>query len=246
MTHERRRRSAGRVSVLARRRPVGKDQRSRRPAETWGGDSPVFVRVAIADPLPIFRRGLRAVLGEAGIRAEIFDMESPDDLRDWLTRDEHRVVLLTVQVDADWDLLADLGRSRPGATLVAVLPEPSTGAYVRAVRAGAAVAVGRAAEPGHLGEVVRAAATGLSLLPVDVIRALASDRAAEVAEPGVPSDSEVAWLRQLAHGGTVGDLARRAGYSERMMFRLLRDLYAKLGVANRAEALFRAHERGWV
>jgi len=206
----------------------------------------MLVRVAVADPLPIFRRGLRSVLGEAGLRAEVFDALTPDDLRGWLTHDEQRVVLLTLQCAADWDLLADLGRSRPEAILVAVLADLSIDAYVRAVRAGAAVAVGREADPDQLLDVVRAAIAGLSILPLAVVRALVSGQPTAVREADTLTDSEVAWLRQLAHGGTVVEIARGAGYSERMMFRLLRDLYAKLGVANRAEALFRAQERGWL
>jgi DNA-binding CsgD family transcriptional regulator len=41
-------------------------------------------------------------------------------------------------------------------------------------------------------------------------------------------------------------LADRAGYSERAMFRLLRQLYLRIGARNRTEALMRAHERGWL
>jgi DNA-binding CsgD family transcriptional regulator len=41
-------------------------------------------------------------------------------------------------------------------------------------------------------------------------------------------------------------VANLAGYSERAMFRLLRGLYARIGVRNRTEALMRAKERGWL
>jgi hypothetical protein len=40
----------------------------------------------------------------------------------------------------------------------------------------------------------------------------------------VPSDMEISWIRQLTEGPTVGQLAEHAGYPERMMFRLLREL----------------------
>jgi DNA-binding CsgD family transcriptional regulator len=44
----------------------------------------------------------------------------------------------------------------------------------------------------------------------------------------------------------VGQLADQAGYSERAMFRMLRNLYAKLKVSTRTEALMHARERGWL
>jgi hypothetical protein len=53
-------------------------------------------------------------------------------------------------------------------------------------------------------------------------------------------------LRDLAQGRTVAQVADRSGYSERMMFRLLRDLYTELGVTNRTEAMLLARERGWM
>ncbi|SEU14237.1 helix-turn-helix domain-containing protein [Nonomuraea wenchangensis] len=45
---------------------------------------------------------------------------------------------------------------------------------------------------------------------------------------------------------TVADLADRAGYSERAMFRLLQALYREIGVATRIQAIVRAQERGWL
>ena len=48
------------------------------------------------------------------------------------------------------------------------------------------------------------------------------------------------WLRSLSQGMTVDELADRAGYSERAMYRQLRRLYERLGAANRTEALLQA------
>jgi DNA-binding CsgD family transcriptional regulator len=56
----------------------------------------------------------------------------------------------------------------------------------------------------------------------------------------------VSWLRQLAAGSTVAQLANQAGYSERAMFRLLQGLYQQLGARNRVEALLRAQQLGWL
>ena len=52
--------------------------------------------------------------------------------------------------------------------------------------------------------------------------------------------------RELAGGVTVAQLAAQVGYSERMMFRLLRELYDRLHVRGRTDALMLARERGWL
>jgi DNA-binding NarL/FixJ family response regulator len=201
------------------------------------------VRIAVSDPLPLFRRGIMATLGDAG-----FEPEDPEDLLAWIRQEQRRVVVLTLQSPKDWTLLAQLHDDQADVLVVAVLADASVPAYVQAVLAGATAVLPREAPVDMVQRVFGAALRGESLLPAEVVRTLASPRpTAETGTgTGTPSVREIEWLRELASGGTVAQLAARAGYSERAMFRLLRDLYARLQVRNRTEAMMLARERGWL
>ena len=197
-------------------------------------------RVAVVDPLPMFACGLAATLGE-----EDRAVETPDDVLAWLGHPQSAVVLLTVLDDRDWLTVAEILRVRPDAVVVVVAADAGPGTYIRAVTSGAAGVLPRDAPAVLVRAVVQAAQDGRALLPVEVLRELvtgAGDR-----RPARPlSDDEVAWLGQLADGSTVAQVANRAGYSERMMFRLLGDLYARIGTTNRTRAIMRARDEGWI
>lgn len=199
------------------------------------------VRIAVSDPLPMFRRGMIATLGDAG-----FQPETPEDLLAWARQRQRGVVLLTLHLPEDWRLLADLRDASEDLVVIAVLNDVRTGLYVRAIVAGAIAVVSRDAEPERVKRVFDAAVEGNSLLPAEVVRALASPRADFDEETGTPSARELEWLKGLAGGLTVAQLADRFGYSERAMFRLLRDLYARMRVQNRTEALMHAQKQGWL
>lgn len=199
------------------------------------------VRIAVLDPLPVFRHGVMAALGDAGFRSE-----TPEDLMAWVRDEQRRVVLMTLRSADDWALLGQLHRARPDVIVVAILEDAGVTAYVRALSAGAVSAVPRDAAPEGIRQVFEAAMRGISLLPVEVVRALASPGERSPQAQDAPTAHEIEWLQQLAGGVTVAQLADRAGYSERAMFRLLRSLYAKLDVKSRTEALMLAHERGWL
>ena|SRR5690349_16850562 len=203
----------------------------------------MVLRVAIADPLPIFRHGVMAALADAG-----FDTDSPEDLLAWARVGEPRLLLFTVRKADDWALLPELCHARDETIIIAVLEEASAQAYVRALTAGAASVLPRDATPPVLREVFDAAVRGSSLVPTAVLRAIAQNTTLNggIPEPAGPSSAEREWLRQLARGESVASLAARVGYSERMMFRLLRDLYTKLGAGNRTEALIKARDSGWI
>jgi DNA-binding NarL/FixJ family response regulator len=203
--------------------------------------SGMSVWIAVSDPLPLFRSGIVAALGNRG-----FEPNAPNDLLTWIREDQRRVVFLTLQTTEDWSLLAELREARADLVVVAMLTEVSTAAYVRAIQAGASAAMPRTATPETIRRVFHAAISGEGILPLEVIRALAAGRELPATESESPSARELEWLRQLASGATVAQLAQRAGYSERAMFRLLSDLYRKMEVRNRLEALIRAHERGWL
>jgi DNA-binding NarL/FixJ family response regulator len=198
-------------------------------------------RIAVSDPLPMFHRGVADVMRNAG-----HDVESPEDLLAWIAAGGGRdVVLLTLLRPADWALLATLRESRPAVTLIAVIENGDLALSVRALGSGAVGVMAREADFDTVRDVLAAAISGRSVLPVEVVRALTAT-GDEQRPDRVPPETEISWIRQLTQGLTVARVAERAGYSERMMFRLLRDLYQRWGVANRTEAMIHARDNGWL
>jgi DNA-binding NarL/FixJ family response regulator len=205
-------------------------------------DQAMVPRVAVVDPLPLFRHGVIAAITAAGYGAE-----ETDDAVSWAAVPERRIVVLTVQALADWVTLDAVCRGAAGNSVIAVLDRPEPAAYVRALNTGAVAAIPRDAPLDTLRAVLDAAADGKSLIPTDALRALTRPEGEAGANADrSPSADELSWLRQLARGDNVAEVAGRSGYSERMMFRLLRDLYARLGKRNRTEALIHAQEQGWL
>jgi DNA-binding NarL/FixJ family response regulator len=197
-------------------------------------------RIAVRDPLPVYRRGIVALLRDSG-----FEVEAPDDIIAWIRDDQMRVILLTIFASDDWELLERVLQVRSGTVVLAVLEAAGTDAYVRALRAGASGVIPRDASAGAVREAVVAALNNRCVLPTEVLHALVRPGTAARSEPAA-SPAELGWLQALARGTTVAQLAATAGYSERMMFRLLRDLYAKIGAENRIGAVMRARDQGWI
>jgi DNA-binding NarL/FixJ family response regulator len=201
----------------------------------------MFVRVAVFDPLPVLRRGIMATLHEAGFRAE-----EPDDLKAWIGDEQRTLVLLTLQSADDWAQLAEVQRRHNNVLIIAIVIDTSASTYVRALSSGAVGVLPRDASTASVKEAFEAAMSGKSILPVEVLRALTASETQAPSNESTPASREINWLHQLADGVTVGQLAARVGYSERMMFRLLRDLYNRLQVKGRTDALMLARERGWL
>lgn len=82
-----------------------------------------------------------------------------------------------------------------------------------------------------------AAMNGLATVPTALIRARPSSsvRAREIIA-NVDIEKR-GWLEALSNGISTAQLAGQIGFSEREMYRRLRDLYGRMGVRNRTEAL---------
>jgi DNA-binding NarL/FixJ family response regulator len=182
-----------------------------------------------------------AVLSDTG-----FEPQTPEELLSWIRVEQRPVVLLSLLSSDDWRLLARLLEARADTMVIAVLADASTRSHVQAILGGAVAAVSRDALPETVRKVFEAAVAGKSILPVEVVRGLTTSQPTHEEDEWVPSPQEVGWLREMAFGTTVARLADRAGYSERAMFRQLRELYVRMGARNRIEALIQAHERGWL
>ena len=75
----------------------------------------VSIRIAVSDPLPMYRRGLIAVLGDAG-----FEPQTPDELITWIRAEQRPIVLLSLLSSNDWMLLARLHEIRDDTMVIAV------------------------------------------------------------------------------------------------------------------------------
>ncbi|MET7423613.1 DNA-binding response regulator [Dactylosporangium sp. NPDC005555] len=198
------------------------------------------VRVAVLDPLPLYRQGVEAALAPMG-----YAIETPADVLAW-SRKPQTLVLLTLAADEDWGTLDALGGGRTTFGVIALLTEDSGVSGVRAIRAGARSVLPRGVTGSSLRRGVEATVEGNAVMPASVATALASGAEALTAISAVPTIDRFSWLADLAQGTTVAELADRVGYSERAMFRQLQALYRDMGVQTRTQAIVLAQERGWL
>lgn len=194
------------------------------------------VDVGVIDRTPCFRAGLVCALERAGFAA--YEVEHP---RNWLRLRRRAALLVTAEDPAELEDVALLRKVRADVAVVVLLGTASTAAYGFALRIAGCPAVGREAAPEEIIDVLQGALRNRTVLPFEVARELAVGVAGDAG--GVRhclGEQELGWLRQLAGDVTVRRLAASAGYSERQMFRLLQQLYRRLGVSNRQQALMQA------
>lgn len=191
--------------------------------------------VAVIESAATYRRGLEAALAAADFR-----LEMPSQPVAWAAEASDRVVIVTIRDQSSCDLIEAVAGS--GGKCVALLPEANLEMYSHALRHGAVAAADWNDEPEAIVEVVNAAVRGRALIPIDVVHSMAK-RTMSIHAPLIEAE-EVGWLKALAGGASVVDLADEVGYSERSMFRRLHDLYGRLGVQTRTAALIEAERLG--
>lgn len=195
---------------------------------------PAEPTVVVVDRFPALSAGLATILADAG-----FDVQRPARAESWVRRHAADAVFVTVDPATDSpDAMRSLLRGYRDAVMVAVLASADEVNPVPVLRCGAHAVVRWSDSPDEIATVTRSALTGLTVLPTPVVHELARSTPAVADAPwhGVSSD-DVRWLRTLARGGSVVQLAREEGYSQREVFRRLASLYRRMGAANRQEAI---------
>lgn len=195
--------------------------------------------VAVLTPFPALRRGLASMLAGTA-----FAPEEPNDPIAWVAAAGHRVLLVAVAKVGDVGLVIDLLQTEKELVVVALVPEITPSVVRDAVLAGICAVAGWDTSSEELVTVLTASVESRTILPAHVLLELATspNNGSEVE----PNQEQVDWLRALARGTTVNQLAQHVCCSEREMYRLLRELYDRLGVNNRTEALIWAAHRGLV
>ena len=195
------------------------------------------VPISVVDPVPAYRAGLLAVLAGEG-----FHCAHPDAVEATVAQPGRKALLITIRSDSEWETVNRYGHRCPTTVVIALLVDASPAGYRDAFRAGACSAVPFDAPVETIVAVLRAALDQHALLPVELAQALASGDNGQTR--GWITDSEAEWLRHLKTGMTIAKLAEKVGYSERSLYRLLHDMYGRMQVSNRTEAIAKAARLG--
>lgn len=208
---------------------IGGDLRQTIPGPLQG------VPAVVLDPEPLVAEGLRSMLGEAGVLCDF-----PKRLPEWLSGSPPRLVVISLHDHVQLDRLRECVAWGPQATTIGIVRGGAI-QYARAFGVGAHAVVDVSSPPEDLLWAIAAALEGRAILPgrvmLDLVAMLPDGAVAVDHVVESITGEELRWLRTLAQGSTVLQLAVEVGYSEREMYRRLRRLYDKLGVNDRTGAL---------
>ena len=193
-----------------------------------------MAKVTVVGGSPVWQRGFSTLADESGYEVRIVDR-----LSDWQPTADRECIVTT-----DVNEIPPFRAEHRFVPVVAVLDEVDLASVARSIRAGATGVLGEHDDPDEVVTTLDRAMRGRVVLPLEVVAAMARMVPEESDTSSWVSATEVEWLRWMARGGTVADLAEDTGYSERAMFRQLKTMYERLGVRNRTEALLWASQRG--
>lgn len=209
------------------------------------------IRVLIADDHPMFRHGLRAALADApGIEVVGEASDGPGAVSGAaeLTAD---VVLMDLNMPGGGiDATRQLTAGRPGTAVLVLTMFDNDESLFTAMRAGAHGYLVKGAEREEIIRAIEAVAAGEVVFGAGVAaRALAFFAAApaggRAARPFPElTDREVEILQLIAQGRGNLDIARQLYLADKTVRNHVSNIFAKLQVTDRPQAIVRAREAG--
>lgn len=207
------------------------------------------IRVLVADDHPVVRGGLRALLqtwADIKVVAEAADGEAA--VREaMLTRPDVAILDLRMPHTDGVEATRRISRDLPETAVLVLTMFDEDDLVADALHAGARGYLLKGAEPEEIERAVRAVAAGSAILSPQVARHVLGRivPGARDSEPfGELTAREHDVLDLIAAGLPNAVIAERLGVAPKTIANHISSIFAKLGVATRAEAIVRAREGG--
>jgi DNA-binding NarL/FixJ family response regulator len=210
------------------------------------------ISVLIADDHPVFRHGLRAALADADAITVVGDATTGDAAVAQAVALGVDVVLMDLNMPGmnGIDATRELADVAPRIAVLVLTMFDNDESLFTAMRAGARGYLVKGAEQEQITRAIHAVAAGDVVFGAGVAsRALAyfagSGPHGRAARPFPElTDREVEVLRLVAEGYNNADIARRLHLSDKTIRNNVSNIFAKLRVEDRAQAIVRARRAG--
>jgi DNA-binding NarL/FixJ family response regulator len=208
------------------------------------------IRVLIADDHPVFRDGLRALVesapdldlaGEATTGVEAVDLAASG---------QPAVILMDLRMPdlSGIEATRQIVAADPSIGILIVTMSEDDESLFAAMRAGARGYIPKDAERAQILSAIRATALGEAVFGASIARRVADFFAAprSPAAGAFPdlTERENEILELIAQGRSNGDIATRLGIAPKTVRNHVANVFNKLQVADRAQAIVRAREAG--
>jgi len=210
------------------------------------------IKVLIVDDHPVVRRGLHSILGDAKDLQVVGEASNGSEALKQVAALKPDVVLMDIRLPgADGvQITRRVRREFPEVRVIILTTYDDDQHLYNAIEAGAHGFLTKHADYSDLAESIRAVARGERLLSpalvgkvLDRFQHLA--RAQALQQSGL-TEQEIELLRLIAQGETNKEIGDKLFWSEVTVKRRASEVYGKLNVADRAQAVGEAMRRGLI
>jgi DNA-binding NarL/FixJ family response regulator len=206
------------------------------------------LRILIADDHPLVRKGLRSVLGAVPEFEVVGEAATGREAAERAAALQPDVVLMDLQMPGGSGIEAtrEVVRTSPQIRVLVVTLFEDDESMFTALRAGARGYVLKDAHEEDVVAAVRAVGRGEAIFSPSVANRLLSYFAAPRPPEVFPTltDREREVLKLIARGVSNAVIAKQLGLSPKTVGNYVSNIFGKLQVADRAEAIVRAREAG--
>ena len=208
------------------------------------------IRVLIADDHPVFRDGLHALVDAAPDLDFVGEATTGIEAVDLAASGRPAVILMDLRMPdlSGIEATRRILEADPTVGILIVTMSEDDESLFAAMRAGARGYIPKDADSDELLRAIRAAAVGEAIFGASIARRMMTFFAAGARGPADPfpelTEREHEILELIAAGRSNGDIAQRLGITGKTVRNHVANVFNKLQVADRSQAIVRAREAG--